>query len=85
MRPELTFWDYITLGSALLFVVVFTVLKIKQLFNASSGGCGNCSGGVCSAPLTKKRLENQPEVHMVSVSSIKKNVLKQDKETRHSA
>ena len=71
MRPELTFWDYITLGSALLFVVVFTVVKIKQVFS-SSGGCGNCPGGTCSAPLTKKRLENQPEVHMVSVSSIQK-------------
>lgn len=73
MRAELTFWDHITLGLALLFVIVFTIIKLKQLFNSSSSGCGNCSSAAaCSAPLTKKRLENQTEVHMVSVSSLKK-------------
>lgn len=85
MRPELTFWDHITLSLTLLFVVVYIVLKIKQLMEPSSNSCGNCSSSACSAPLTKKRLENKPEVHMVSVSSIKKsNVLKQNKDTRHS-
>lgn len=74
MRPELTFWDHITLSLVLLFVVVFIVLKLKQLFNSPSGGCGSCSSAAsCSAPLTKKRLENKHEVHMVSVSSLKKH------------
>lgn len=73
MRPELTFWDHITLSLALLFAVVFIILKLKQLFSASSNGCGNCSSaGACSAPLTKKRLENQPKVHVVSVESLQK-------------
>ena len=72
MRAELTFWDHITLSLALLFVIVFTIIKLKHLFSASSGGCGNCSSAAaCSAPLTKKRLENQVEVQMVSVSSLK--------------
>lgn len=86
MRPELTFWDHITLSLALLFVVVFIVLKIKQMLDPSSGGCGNCSSSTCGAPLTKKRLQNQPEVHMVSVSSIKKNAaLKRKTKTPRSA
>lgn len=73
MRAELTFWDHITLSLALLFAIVFIVIKLKQLFNSSSGGCGNCSSaGACSAPLTKKRLENKVAVNVVSVSSLQK-------------
>lgn len=86
MRPELTFWDHITLSLALLFVVVYIVLKIKQVVSSPSSGCGSCSGNTCSAPLTKKRLECKHDVHMVSVSSIKKsNVLKKEKNTQGSA
>ena len=86
MKPELTFWDHITLSLVLLFVIIYIVLKIKQVMDPSSSSCGNCSSNACSAPLTKQRLHNKPEVHMVSVSSIKKNnVLKQNKDTRHSA
>lgn len=73
MNVELTFCDHITLSLALLFVLVFTVLKLKQLFYSSANGCGNCSSAAaCSAPLTKKRLKNKTEVHMVSVSSLNK-------------
>jgi len=83
MRVELTFWDYITLGLALLFVIVYTVLKIKELFNPSSNGCGGCSGNTntCSAPLTKKRLECERNVQTVSVSSIRKksDLINEDK------
>ena len=71
MRPELTFWDHITLSLVLFFVVIFIVLKLKQLLGSSSGGCGNCSSSsACGAPLTKKRLENKVEVQMVCVSSL---------------
>ena len=86
MRPELTFWDHITLSLALLFVVIFTIVKIKRLLSSPSGGCGNCSGSACSAPLTKKRLECKHDIHKVSVSSIQKNsVLKKGKENESSA
>ena len=86
MNVELTFWDHITLSLALLFVVVYIVLKIKQVVSSPSSGCGSCSGNTCSAPLTKKRLECKHDVHMVSVSSIKKsNLLQKDKETPRSA
>lgn len=80
MRAELTFWDHITLSLALLFVVVFTIMKLIRLFSSSSGGCGNCSGSTCSAPLTKKRLECKHDVHTVSVSSIGKNAVLKDEE-----
>ena len=81
MRPELTFWDHITLSLVLLFVVVFIVVKLKQLFGTSSSGCGGCSSaGACGAPLTKKRLENQVEVKMVCVSSLQeKHCIKKQK------
>lgn len=68
MRPELTYWDHITLSLVLIFVVVFIVIKLKNIFNSTSSGCGNCSSsGACSAPLTKKRLA---AVQIVSVASI---------------
>lgn len=71
MRPELTFWDQITLSLVLVFVVIYIFLKLKQLFSASSGGCGGCSSAsTCGAPLTKKRQENKVDVHMVCVSSL---------------
>ena len=71
MRPELTFWDHITLSVVLIFVVVFIVLKLKQLFSSSSSGCGGCSSAkACGAPLTKKRLENKAEVQVVCVSTL---------------
>jgi len=74
VSSTLTIWDYITLGSALLFVVVYTIVKIKELINPSSNGCGSCSSaGACSAPLTKQRLEKQSEAQKVSLSSIKNN------------
>lgn len=74
MRAELTFWDHITLSLVLIFVVVFSIIKLKRLFSATSSGCGNCSSaGTCSAPLTKKRLEKQAKVNVVPVSSLKKH------------
>lgn len=77
MRPELTYWDHITLSLVLLFVVVFIILKLKKLFNSTSGGCGNCSSAnACSAPLTKKRLENKAAVNVVSLSSLQKECMK---------
>lgn len=87
MRPELTFWDHITLSLVLIFVVIFTIVKIKRLFGALSNGCGNCSASAaCSAPLTKKRLECKHDVHTVSVSSIQKNsALKKGQKTKGSA
>lgn len=86
MRTELTFWDHITLSLALLFVVVFAIVKLIRLFSSSSSGCGNCSGSTCSAPLTKKRLECKHDVHTVSVSSIRKNaVLKDEEKTQRSS
>ena len=73
VSSTLTIWDYITLASALIFVVVYTIVKIKELINPASNGCGNCTAsGSCSAPLTKQRLENQSEAQKVSLSSINK-------------
>jgi len=74
MNTTLTIWDYITLGSALLFVVIFSIVRIKELVSSSSGGCGCCSAaGSCSAPLTKQRLDSKSDVCVVGLSSIEKN------------
>ena len=63
MSPELTFFDNISLGLALLFVLVFTATRIRMVL-ISSGSCGSCShsgAGVCSssAPARKPAITNQ--------------------------
>ena len=72
IHTELTLFDQISLGLALLFVIVFTIIKVRRLINPSSGACGNCVGGQCSAPLTEKRLMDKKNVNVVPLSSIQK-------------
>lgn len=86
MSSELALWDIISLGLTLLFVVVFSIKRIRALLSSSIGGCGNCSSSSsCSAPLTKRRLECQPDAQSVSVDSIHANLsLKREKENKKS-
>ena len=70
MSPDLTFWDYITLGLALIFVVVFSFIKIRNLLKLSSGGCGNCSGGGCGVQENQNQSTEQISTHKVSIASI---------------
>ena len=71
MNPELALWDQISLGIALLIVVVFIGLRIKQALSPSSGGCGSCScsSGSCSVRPTG----NKQNVQSVSIDEIQKN------------
>ncbi|MFK5915422.1 MAG: hypothetical protein QM484_13705 [Woeseiaceae bacterium] len=75
IHTELTLFDQISLGLALLFVIVFTIIKIRGLLNSSSGACGNCTGGQCNAPLTEKRLIDKKNINVVPLSSIHKKSL----------
>ena len=42
MDSELALWDQISLGLVLVFVIIYIYNRIKEMFESSSGGCGNC-------------------------------------------
>jgi len=75
MNPELALWDQISLGIALLIVVVFIGLRIKQALSPSSGGCGGCSCGSAGGSCSIRPAESEQNVQTVSVDEIQKNVI----------
>ncbi len=68
MNPDLTFWDHVSLGLALLFVFVFIVIRIKQALVPSSSGCGGCSsGGACGGQPVKQCKENEQKIQVTAI------------------
>ena len=75
MTPEIAFWDKVGLGLALLFVVVFIILKLKKAFS-SDAGCSGCSysTGSCrpDSKLSCNKPGEEPSEQHVTVEKIKK-------------
>ncbi|MES9856892.1 MAG: FeoB-associated Cys-rich membrane protein [Sedimenticola sp.] len=48
---ELSFWDYITLGIALIVICAYVVMRVMRALESNKrGGCNGCSKGSCSTP-----------------------------------
>ena len=76
MSTEMTFWDQVSLGLTLLFVVIYIALKIKKAFSSTTSGCSGCSGcssyaGAASS-CAKPPVNCDKKVKAVSIKEIKK-------------
>lgn len=73
MSTEMTFWDQVSLGLTLLFVVIYIALKIKKAFSSTTSGCSGCSSYAGAASSCAKPPVNcDKKVKAVSIKEIKK-------------
>jgi len=70
MNPDLTFWDHVSLAAALVFVLVFIIIRIKQFIESPSGSCGSCSGGGCGTSYEKPCPKDEQEKQNVTINAV---------------
>lgn len=50
---KLSFWDYITLGTTLIVICAYIVMRVMKALDrqAGGGGCSGCSKGGCNTSM----------------------------------